>query len=171
MSESELKQLFSLYAQRLENYLIQKTHDPQLAADIVQDSFLRLAQRLEQQDEEVQDKKAYLYKTANNLVLDHIRHQRRWQMDSVDDEESELTLEKLTDGGARPDQALISQQELARLAALLASLPERSQQIFRLHRLENLTQAEIAQRLNVSLSTVEKHLAAVLSAMLSLRAQ
>lgn len=170
MSESELKQLFSLYAQRLEHYLIHKTHDPQLAADIVQESFLRLTQRLEQPDNDVLDKKAYLYKTANNLVLDHARHQRRWQMDSVDDDESELPIEKLIDNRSPPEQALISQQELTLLVALLSSLPARSQQIFRLHRLENMTQVEIARQLNISLSTVEKHLAAVLSAMLNVRA-
>ncbi|WP_246494530.1 sigma factor [Brenneria izadpanahii] len=62
MSASELRILFSHYAQRLEKYLDHKIRDPQAAADLVQESFLRLAQRLEQKDDVV-DKKAYLFKT------------------------------------------------------------------------------------------------------------
>ncbi|WP_323635312.1 sigma-70 family RNA polymerase sigma factor [Pectobacterium polaris] len=167
MSESELRMLFNHYAERLERYLNHKLRDPQAAADLVQESFLRLAQRLEQQDD-VDDKKAYLYKTANNLLLDHVRHQQRWQMaTSVDD--AEATLEYLPDAAPQLDQTAIAQQELERLANVLATLPERTQLIFHLHRFEHMTQAQIAQQLEISLSTVEKHLAMTLSAMMTIR--
>ncbi|MEC5344551.1 sigma-70 family RNA polymerase sigma factor [Brenneria populi] len=167
MSASELRILFSHYAQRLERYLNYKLHDPQLAADMVQESFLRLAQRLEQQDD-VTDKKAYLFKTAHNLVLDHIRHQQRWQRNPTGDE-AENELDELADDAPQLDQVVFTQQQLARLAEMLSTLPERSQLIFRLHRLEHMTQAQIAQRLNISLSTVEKHLANALAAMMTIR--
>ncbi|KHT01430.1 RNA polymerase sigma70 [Pectobacterium brasiliense] len=168
MSESELRMLFNHYAERLERYLNHKLRDPQAAADLVQESFLRLAQRLEQQDD-VDDKKAYLYKTANNLLLDHVRHQQRWQVAaSVDD--AEATLEYLPDAAPQLDQTAIAQQELERLANVLATLPERTQLIFHLHRFEHMTQAQIAQQLEISLSTVEKHLAMTLHAMMTIRA-
>ncbi|PWC13502.1 RNA polymerase subunit sigma-70 [Brenneria roseae subsp. americana] len=167
MSESELRILFNHYAQRLERYLNHKLRDPQTAADLVQESFLRLAQRLEQHND-VGDKKAYLYKTANNLLLDHIRHQQRWQMTSSA-EDADAPLDDLPDITPHLDQAVISQQELERLAVVLSTLPERSQQIFRLHRLEQMTQVQIARQLNISLSTVEKHLANALNAMMNIR--
>ncbi|GKW26080.1 sigma-70 family RNA polymerase sigma factor [Pectobacterium polonicum] len=167
MSESELRMLFNHYAERLERYLNHKLRDPQAAADLVQESFLRLAQRLEQQDD-VDDKKAYLYKTANNLLLDHVRHQQRWQMATgVDDVDT--TLDALPDAAPQLDRAAIAQQELERLANVLLTLPERTQQIFHLHRFEHMTQAQIAQQLDISLSTVEKHLAMALHAMLTSR--
>ncbi|GKW10076.1 MULTISPECIES: RNA polymerase sigma factor [Pectobacterium] len=167
MSESELRMLFNHYAERLERYLNHKLRDPQAAADLVQESFLRLAQRLEQQDD-VDDKKAYLYKTANNLLLDHVRHQQRWQMATgVDDVDT--TLDSLPDAAPQLDRTAIAQQELERLANVLLTLPERTQQIFHLHRFEHMTQAQIAQQLDISLSTVEKHLAMTLHAMLTIR--
>ncbi|WP_409307314.1 RNA polymerase sigma factor [Pectobacterium sp. B1J-3] len=167
MSESELRVLFNHYAQRLERYLNHKLRDPQTAADLVQESFLRLAQRLEQNDD-VEDKKAYLYKTANNLLLDHIRHQQRWQQTSSMDD-TDARLDELPDTLPQLDQAAISRQELEQLAALLSTLPARSQQIFRMHRLEHMTQVQIAQQLNISLSTVEKHLANALNVMITIR--
>ncbi|MCG8157645.1 sigma-70 family RNA polymerase sigma factor [Brenneria goodwinii] len=167
MSASELRILFSHYAQRLEKYLNHKIRDPQVAADLVQESFLRLAQRLEQKDDVV-DKKAYLFKTANNLVLDHIRHQQRWQK-SLPGDDAENLLDELADNAPQLDQVVITQQQLALLSAMLSTLPERSQLIFRLHRLEHMTQAQIARHLNISLSTVEKHLASALDAMMTIR--
>ncbi|TCV09061.1 RNA polymerase sigma-70 factor (ECF subfamily) [Samsonia erythrinae] len=158
--------LFNHYAERLERYLNHKLRDPHVAADLVQESFLRLAQRLEQ-DDDVEDKKAYLYKTANHLLLDYVRHQRRWQLAATDD--AATTLEALPDMAAQPDRTTIARQELERLADVLATLPERTQQIFRLHRFEHMTQAHIARQLDISLSTVEKHLALALHTMMAIR--
>lgn len=164
MSASELRVLFSQYAQQLERYLNYKISDPQLAADIVQESFLRLAERLAQPGDEIKDQKAWLFRTANNLLLDSLRHQKRWQkapLDEVDD--------LLADIAASPDSTAITRQQLAQVGEVLASLPGRTRSIFHLHRLENMTQADIARELGISLSTVEKHLASALAAMLKQR--
>ncbi|MEQ9859785.1 sigma-70 family RNA polymerase sigma factor [Pectobacterium cacticida] len=168
MSESELRMLFNHYAERLERYLNHKLRDTQIAADLVQESFLRLAQRLEQQND-VEDKKAYLYKTANNLLLDYVRHQQRWRQ-ALPFDDIEAAQEGLPETTPHLDQTAIAQQELERLANILATLPERTQLIFQLHRFEHMTQAQIAQQLGVSLSTVEKHLAMTLQAMMTIRA-
>ncbi|MFC3396087.1 RNA polymerase sigma factor [Brenneria rubrifaciens] len=167
MSASELRILFHHYAQQLERYLNHKLHDPQTAADLVQESFLRLAQRLEQNND-VADKKAYLFKTANNLLFDHLRHQQRWQSTSSANT-TEHPLDEVADHTPQLDQMAIAQQELELLAIILSTLPERTQQIFRLHRLEHMTQKQIAQHLKISLSTVEKHLANTLDAMMNIR--
>lgn len=86
---------------------------------------------------------------------------------SVDD--TEATLEYLPDAAPQLDQTAIAQQELERLANVLSTLPERTQLIFHLHRFEHMTQAQIAQQLEISLSTVEKHLAMTLHAMMTIR--
>lgn len=46
-------------------------------------------------------------------------------------------------------------------------MPPRTQQIFRLNRLDGLTQAQVAAQLGVSLSTVEKHLASALERLMA----
>ena len=52
-----------------------------------------------------------------------------------------------------------AEQRLLRIRRSLAVLSERTQQAFFLHRLEGFSYAEIAQRLGVSVSAVEKHIA------------
>ncbi len=52
---------------------------------------------------------------------------------------------------------------LARLREIVAELPPRTREIFRLNRLEGLTHAEVARRLEISDSSVQKHLARALA--------
>ena len=63
-----------------------------------------------------------------------------------------------------PESQAQGQQQLQRFQQVLATLPKRQQQILVLHRLHDLSQGEIAQRLQVSLSTVEKDLRQALTA-------
>lgn len=64
------------------------------------------------------------------------------------------------------EATVIHDQQLAQIQKIIQSLPPRTQEIFRLHREEGLAQTEVAQRLNISLSTVEKHLANALAMLI-----
>jgi RNA polymerase sigma-70 factor (ECF subfamily) len=57
-----------------------------------------------------------------------------------------------------PDQIAAGREDLRTVSLALLSLPERTRTILILHRLEGLRQREIAQRLGISVSAVEKHL-------------
>jgi RNA polymerase sigma-70 factor (ECF subfamily) len=58
-----------------------------------------------------------------------------------------------------PERLYSGREELGALLVGLRELPERTRNVFLLARLENMKQAEIARRLGVSVSGVEKHLA------------
>ena len=58
-----------------------------------------------------------------------------------------------------PERVYSGREELGCLLTGLRELPERTRNVFLLARLENMKQAEIARRLGVSVSGVEKHLA------------
>lgn len=161
MSNSELQALFQRHMRPLQAYLNAKLRDPQLAADLAQESFTRLTELYPQGN--IIDIEAYLYKTAKNLMLDHIRQQQRRQTDLVEDD----VLAQLPAGGPALEQLAIDSQMLLLLQQALASMPVRTQQIFRLNRLEGLTQAQVAVELGVSLSTVEKHLAGALEILMA----
>jgi RNA polymerase sigma-70 factor (ECF subfamily) len=157
VAQSDLKRLFLKHAKTLQGLLSRKVRDPQLAADLVQESFLRLAEQ--QRLEQIDNASAYLYRTAHNLMVDHVRQQQRRKTDLVPHEALEGIVEE------RPglDEQAERAQHLQRLQAILAELPERTQQVFRLNRLEGMTHAEVARHLEISDSSVQKHLAKALA--------
>jgi RNA polymerase sigma-70 factor (ECF subfamily) len=55
-----------------------------------------------------------------------------------------------------------ARERLARLAAAIAALPPQCRRVFTLHKLHGLSHAEVATRLNISRSAVEKHMSAAL---------
>jgi RNA polymerase sigma-70 factor (ECF subfamily) len=122
--------------------------------DLIQEVFLHLARS--GRIESVPQPEAYLFRTAANLLHDR---QRRLAARSAEVHEP---YEEVVHGSARetltPERQLLGSQDLEQLVAALHELPVRSREIWALYHLEDLSQAEIALRLGVSLSTVEKHL-------------
>lgn len=121
--------------------------------DLVQESLTRVLRARE--NGPVHSARALLFTTARNLALDAVRRQKV------------VAFEPLTAGGDssvyKDDDdvvaTVIKQQELDLLTRAIQTLPERCRQIFTLRTAYGLTQAEIAERLGVSLSTVEKQMA------------
>ncbi|AZE69460.1 RNA polymerase sigma factor [Pseudomonas synxantha] len=157
MSDVDLKGLFLKHADTLRGYLARKVRDPQLAADLVQESFLRLAQK--PAGERIDNSQGYLYRTASNLLIDHIRQEARRKTDTVPHE----ALAEIEDDVAGLEAQAMAQQQRQALKQALAELPERTQQIFRLNRIEGMTHAQVAQHLDISDSSVQKHLAKALA--------
>ncbi|HAA41621.1 MAG TPA: RNA polymerase subunit sigma-70 [Pseudomonas sp.] len=157
MSDVDLKGLFLKHADTLRGYLARKVRDPQLAADLVQESFLRLAEK--PAGERIDNSQGYLYRTASNLLIDHIRQEARRKTDSVPHE----ALAEIEDEVAGLEAQAMAQQQRQALKQALAELPERTQQIFLLNRIEGMTHAQVARHLDISDSSVQKHLAKALA--------
>lgn len=129
-----------------------RVQDPQLAEDLLQDMWLRLdAGRIGP----VGDPLAYLMRMAMNLAADRrIADQRRAAREAA-----WLALQPA--GAEQPDQErrLASAEELARLEALLGSMPEPMHRALVMFRIEGRPQRRIAEQLGLSVSGVEKLLA------------
>ncbi|KAF1066586.1 MAG: putative RNA polymerase sigma factor FecI [Pseudomonas citronellolis] len=157
LAELDLKALFLRHARQLQTYLLRRTRDPQLAADLAQESFLRLAEQGHREAPENVD--AYLYRTARNLAIDHYRQELRRKTDALPNEQ----LSDIVADQPGPEESAVDANALDRLRRIVAELPPRTQEIFRLNRLEGLTHAEVAQCLAISESSVQKHLARALA--------
>lgn len=99
--------------------------------------------------------RALLFATARNLAFDIVRRQRVVRFEPITDD---TDLSVLTDG-ADVIATVSKQQELELLTQAIQSLPDRCRQIFTLRTAYGLTQKQIAARLGVSESTVEKQTA------------
>lgn len=132
------------------------------AEDIVQDAFHNIL-RAENIDL-LENPKAYLYQTASNLALNRIRkHQRHSQYInglnlSESDEIDELS----------PERSVSSRHDLQRLEQALVKLPEKYRRTFLLSRVQEKSYREISELLDISESTVEKH---IIKALKYLRSQ
>lgn len=146
--------LREFYTQIL-HFLRKRTDNASDAADMTQDVF---TQWLGYQDRaKVEQPRAFLFQMARNLLRDHWRRQQVRQ--AVHSEHVESEPEPLSDERYEPMAAAQRLQRLDQLKAVLAELPPRRREALMLHRFEGLSQAQIAQRMGISVSMVEKHIA------------
>ena len=137
------------------HFLRKRTDNASDAADMTQDVF---TQWLGYQDRaKVEQPRAFLFQMARNLLRDHWRRQQvRHSVNSVPiDSESE----SLSDERDDPMAAAHRLQRLEQLKTVLAQLSPRRREALMLHRFEGLSQAQIAERMGISVSMVEKHIA------------
>ncbi|WP_434101663.1 RNA polymerase sigma factor [Methylocaldum gracile] len=149
-----LVQLFRDCRQELLSFLLGRLGCAQTADDLCQESFVRLWRSGDLS--RIANPRAYLFRTALNLITDHHRcgkNRPSFLADLDEDDPSVLPTEERTG-----EAATLASEQLDRATAALEELPPLSQRIFYLSRFEGLKQREIAERLGVSLRTVEEHL-------------
>lgn len=112
---------------------------------------------------------SYLYRAANNLMIDRARSLR--QAGARDRQWSEATAPDLPERSETPpaDRVLIAREALAGVERVLADLGPRAATALRRHRIDGIAQREIARELGVSLSTVEADLRRAYRALIDYR--
>ncbi|QTF08723.1 sigma-70 family RNA polymerase sigma factor [Brenneria izadpanahii] len=148
----KMREHFLLYYNVLLKKLKYRLGSDELAEDALHDAWLRINQL--EQDKEVYNPSAYLYRTALNVAIDNTHQQGgRLLVASEIDELIQVTdatqdLERLADG----------QREIVRLRQVIAQLSWRQQEILIASRLEGKSHQEIANRFSISTRMVEKEL-------------
>jgi RNA polymerase sigma factor (sigma-70 family) len=157
--------LMTAYLERrqdLVNYFRVRLRSLEAAQDVVQDIGLKLARYT---GEDVANPTAFLYRLGSNLMLDHIKKERRsrrradaWReaMVSTDGAGPSAATEPLA------DEAIIAREKLSQILEAVKSLPPPVREAFRLHKLEGLSHAETAAAMGVSRSSIEKYIMASL---------
>ena len=123
---------------------------PQDASDYLNDAYLRMS---EHASSPVRNFEAFMVRIAVNLARDDQRRRRRRNVSTDED------LNAIADASPTPEEMLDVRQRLSAVQATLSRLHPRTRQILLMHRLEGLRYREIAERLGISESAVEKHVA------------
>lgn len=163
MSESETGLLAILAAERaaLLRFLAARTGDPAGAEDLLQELWIKVRQA---GHGPIGNGRAYLFRMAQNLVLDGLRERRRREArESAWIGEAAPTGADPADAAATAEEQLIARGEAERLACAVETLPEGARRVLRLHKIEGLSHAEVAARLGISRSGVEKHMAVAMA--------
>jgi RNA polymerase sigma-70 factor (ECF subfamily) len=108
--------------------------------------------------ERIANPRAYLFVTARHIIGEHLRRSRIVSIELMAD----LDVLNIEDDDVNAHRRLSGQEEIARLHRMIEKLPPKCQQAFRMKKFEELSQREIASRMGVAESTVEKHLAKAL---------
>ena len=136
---------------RVKGALLRRGRTEQDADDLLQEAWIRLASY--ESERPVEKPEAFLMQVALNLSIDsHRARQTRGE---------EVLLEDvvLVDVTPSAEAVLLARERTARLSVCLRRLTDKTRDILLAHRIEGLTYAEIAQRHNLSVSTVERHVA------------
>ena len=147
--------MFERYHRELLNFLTRQVRDRDTAADLAQESYARVLS-VQSSGQAVLDMRALLYRTARNLVIDqHRRAAVRLHDDlhSIPEDQHPPAPQHL-----QPEEALAAQQVIRAYVATIEALPTRCREAFVLHVFDGLSHAQIAQRMGISVSMVEKHI-------------
>ncbi len=120
--------------------------------DMVQEVFMRLLRRRDLVA--INRQEGYLFETAASVMRDRAR--RRAVRHAQSHERYEESVHAVEDVSL--ERVSMDTEALQMLARALQELPERTRMVFVLHRMEELRQSEIARRLGISVSAVEKHM-------------
>ncbi len=149
-----IAQLIKTYDHELRRVMYRRCGCFETAADIVQETYQRMMTgNLWQQAE---NPRALMHRIAANLATDHERRHkvRNQYVDNVDFINEELQASDNID----PEQIIAARQRLDKLAEAVNLLPPKCRTVFMLRKFEELSHAEIAERLDISRNMVEKHL-------------
>jgi RNA polymerase sigma-70 factor (ECF subfamily) len=149
--------VFVSHRHELLAWLTHRVRDAHTAQDLTQELFVRFLEVAARHP--VQDARAYLFQMARNLLADQARQNEARKTVSVDPGD----LAEVQDVAPGPDEALAGRQRLAQLAQALQELPELTRRIFVMVRIEDMSYQQAADRLDMSTSSVQKHLSRALA--------
>jgi RNA polymerase sigma factor (sigma-70 family) len=112
---------------------------------------------------------AYLYRAANNLMLDRYRSERQATLRDRQWTEATGATQPGRSDAPSGERVLAARQDLDLAHAALAELGPRAERIFRRHRLDGVPQRTLAAEFGVSLSTIENDLRKATARMIALK--
>jgi len=129
--------------------------------DLVQDVLLSIHARQDQSP--IENVEGYLFSVAARaLVRKKQRDSGRWSV-SLDDDHDRID----SPDNFSPERVLLGRERLALAVCVMEKLPPRTQEVFMLHRFEEMTYGSIAKALGISVSAVEKHIMIALKVLVA----
>jgi RNA polymerase sigma-70 factor (ECF subfamily) len=159
-----LTAILACYQHRLYRYLLRLVHDPALADDLFQQTWLRVMEKIGRYDARARFD-TWLFSVAHNLAIDHLRRQRSSSLDEPaghpglqPDDSGTTAADRLRSPGLDPLEELLESERAAILAAGMQELPAIHREVLSLRFEEGMKLEQIAEVAAVPLSTVKSRL-------------
>lgn len=155
--QKALELLFAIYFPRLNDFACKVVRDDVISQDIVQEVFVKIWEK--RAEIEPINLEAFLFRLVRNRCIDYIKHLKvinnRMQEIQISSKYEELY--RIDFVGDEP-YVLIEQELKQKIEKTIESLPERCREVFILSRMNGLKNKEIAEKLDINIKNVERHL-------------
>lgn len=154
-SDSTFDALYVKYSPQVREFAFHLLKNETEAEDVTHDVFLRLWEQ-RQSIKDIVSMNGYLFRMTKNAVLNIFKRRNvdlRFRNERIYKKENTVELE-----------SQVTTDELLQLIELeISNMPEQRRKIFIMSRFENMSHAEIAEKLDISLKTVQYHISTALS--------
>lgn len=149
MTSHEFDSFFRKLYLPLGMYALRILDDAKSAEDIVEDTFIKVWQIIEE-GKEIADFKAYMYRMVRNACISYIRNRKEMVgLEFVPEEDD--------------DEAVDTSERDARIWKAIDELPEKCREVFLLSKRDGLSNEEIAEKMNISVKTVKNQMTKALA--------
>lgn len=149
MSNDDFENLFKTHFKLLCFYAVRMVKDMDTARDITHEAFIALWEKRDEIDP-TKSVKSYLTTSVHNKCLNYLRDNKKFDRNL-------LTTENLAtmESSSGSSEEIITAELSHQIKDAIQSLPEKCREVFLLSREENLKYSEIAEKLGISVKTVE----------------
>ena len=145
--------LLDRYQKRVYGFIYSKVHDPDLADDIFQDTFIKVVKnlRLGKYSDEGRFL-SWVIRIAHNLIMDHYRKIKRLPKYESKIENFDV-LDRLAEQNCSIEESMIETQIHADLSLLIEELPDSQKEVLRMRLFKDMSFKEIGDQTGVSINT------------------
>ncbi|RLD52399.1 MAG: RNA polymerase sigma-70 factor [Bacteroidetes bacterium] len=144
-------ELFNLYYHDLCDFSNLMSNNKPCAEEVVADVFANIW--IKRKKLKINKSvKAYLFRSTKNTTISYLR-KRKNIYEPIEEDQLNIKNQDFS-----PDKNLLKEEQNLKLEKLLKIIPERSREIFILHRFNGFKYRDIAETLDISVKTVEKHM-------------
>lgn len=152
-STTSIEEVFVTCSTTLKAIVSRYLKRPEDIEDIVQETFVRTYEA--KQKSQILNLRAYFYKTARNLSLKHLALHTNKVVDYLGD----LGILEVYDSRAPLENQIEAHEQFSIFCEAVRELPLQCRRVFILRKIYGLSHEEIAERLNITVSTTNQHLA------------
>ncbi|MDU1892466.1 MAG: sigma-70 family RNA polymerase sigma factor [Dysgonomonas sp.] len=156
--EQNVADIFKKYQAQLKGYINKRVYSKEDGEDILQNVFYQLS-KIDMIARPIEQISAWLYKVANNQIIDRSRKHREEEMPYVKTEDNEdLFLAEITgllaDDGTSPETELLHTLIWEELDIALSELPPEQKEVFELTEMEGFSFKDISEATGISVNTL-----------------
>ena len=145
------EKLFAAFAPKVKSFAMRNGVGPELAEEVVQETFVRVWRKAEQFDPRKASASTWLYTIARNQRIDLLRKRHRPEPDFEDPA-------FIPEPEPQPADVIVRNQEASRLRECISALSPEQQEVLKLSFMEELPHGEVAEKLGIPLGTVKSRI-------------